>query len=60
MLLSVNENDFTLIEVSLKFIALGPTDKKSSLGQIIAWCQTGAKPLAVAMMAKLSDAYTGQ
>ena len=34
---------FTLI--SLNFYPKGPTDTNSSLGQIMAWCQTSNKPL---------------
>ena len=44
------ENYFSFIEISLKFVSKGPVNKMSQLVQIIAWRQTGDKPLSEPMM----------
>ena len=36
---------------------MGPIDNKPSLVQIMAWHQTGAKPLSQPLMAQFTDAY---
>ena len=38
-----------LIAISLKFVPKGTIDNKSSLVQVMAWCQTGNKPLPESM-----------
>ena len=47
----VNENKWISIKISLKFVPKGPIDNIPALVQIMAWCQTGNKPLSEAMMA---------
>ena len=41
---------FYLFEYSLNFVHLDPVDKKSSVLQIMAWCQAGHKPLPELML----------
>ena len=53
----INENFCVLIPISLKFIPKGPIDNKSSLVQVMAWCQTGNKPLSEPMMTQFTDTY---
>ena len=36
---------------------MGPIDNKSALVQVMAWCQTGNKPLPEAMMTQFTDEY---
>ena len=45
-----NENPHILIPISLKYVPLCPIDNKSALDQVMAWHQTGAKPLPEPMM----------
>ena len=45
------------ILISCKFVPESLIDNKLSLVQIMAWHQTGDKPLCEEMMAKLIDAY---
>ena len=47
----MNENDRIPIQISLKFVPKGPINNIPALVQIMAWCQTGDKPLFEAMMA---------
>ena len=42
-----------LIKISLKFIPKGPFNNTPALVQIMAWCQTGNKPLSEPMMVSL-------
>ena len=44
-------------QISLKFVPRGPTDNKSALVQVMAWCQTGNKPLPEPMLTQFIDAY---
>ena len=44
------DNHYILITISLKFVPEGPIDNKSWLVQVMAWCQTGTKPLPEPMM----------
>ena len=53
----LNENDIIRIQISLKFVPRSPTDNKSSLVQVMAWCQTGDKPLSEPMLTQFIDAY---
>ena len=41
-----------------KFVPKCPIDNKSALVQVIAWCQTGNKPLPEPMLTQLNNAYT--
>ena len=52
-----NENDRTQIQILLKFVPRSPIDNKPILVQIMAWCQTGDKPLPESMMIQFIDAY---
>ena len=42
---------YIVIEISLKFASKGPINDIPVLGQIMAWCGPGDKPLSEAMMA---------
>ena len=46
----LTENGRILIQISLKFVARSPIDYNQALVQIMAWHQTGAKPLSEPMM----------
>ena len=52
----MNEKFCILILISLKFVPKGSNDNKSVLVQVMAWCQTGAKPLPEPMLAQFTDA----
>ena len=49
----MNEKFCILIRILLKFVAEGPTDNKSALVQVMAWCRTGDKPLSEPLMVSL-------
>ena len=53
----LNENDNILIEISLKLVPRSPINNKSALVQVMAWHQTGDKPLPETMMTQFSDEY---
>ena len=53
----LNENAWVSNKISLKFAPKGPIDNIPALFQMMAWCQSGAKPLSEAMMTKFTDAY---
>ena len=53
----LNENIIISIQISLKFVPYSPVDNKSALVQVMAWCQTGNKPLPEAMMTQFTDVY---
>ena len=53
----VNENDRIPIWISLKCVSKGLIDNKSALVQVMAWCQTGNKPLPEPMLTQFTDAY---
>ena len=53
----LNENFRITIKISLKFVPKGPIDNKSALVQVMAWRQTGDKPLPEAVMIQFTDAY---
>ena len=46
-----------LIQIPLEFVSKGPIDSKSVLVQVMAWRQTGTKPLPEAIMTQFTDAY---
>ena len=41
----LQENLYSLFQISLKFVPQAPINSKSSLVQVMAWCQAGTKPL---------------
>ena len=53
----LNENDRILTQISLKFVPRSQIDNKSALVQVMAWCQTGNKPLPEPMMTQFTDAF---
>ena len=53
----LNENDSIPISISLKSVPRSPIDNKPALVQVIAWLQTGDKPLSEPMMTHLTTAY---
>ena len=53
----LNENDKTLIQISLKIVPGSPIDNKSALVRVMAWRRTGDKPLPEPMMTQFTDAY---
>ena len=46
----LNENISILIKIYLKFVPMGPINNIPASVQIIAWCQSGDKPLSEQMM----------
>ena len=53
----MNEKFCISIKISLKFVPEGPIDNNSALVYIMAWRQTGAKPLSEPMLNRFTDAY---
>ena len=53
----LNENVRISIQFSLKFVAKCTIDNKSTLVQVMAWLQTGDKPLPETMLTQFTDAY---
>ena len=53
----LNENDRIPIWISLKFVPSSPINNKATLVQVIAWHQTGNKPLPELMLAQFTDAH---
>ena len=53
----MNENFWFFIKISLKFVFKVSIDDKSALVQVMAWCQTGDKPLAEPVLTQFPDAY---
>ena len=53
----MTEKCFISIQISLKFVSEGPIDNKAALVQVMAWRQTGNKPLPEPMLAQFTDAY---
>ena len=53
----VNENIRISIQILLKFVPKDLIDNKSALVEVMAWCQTGDKPLSEAMMTQFTNAY---
>ena len=49
----LNEYVWISIKISLKFVPKGPIDITPALGQIMAWCRPGNKPLSDPMMVSL-------
>ena len=55
----MNENICILIRNSLKFVPWRPINNKPALVQVLAWRQTGDKPLPEPMLNQFTDAYMG-
>ena len=53
----LSENDRISFQITLKFVPRGPIDNKPALFQVMAWRQTGDKPLPEPMLTKFTDAY---
>ena len=53
----LNENDRIPITISLKYAHRSPIDNKPALVQVMAWRQTGDKPLSDPMMTQSTEAY---
>ena len=53
----LNENDRIPIRISLKFVPRSTINNKPALAQVMAWRQTGDKPLLEPMLTQFSDAY---
>ena len=52
-----NENDRIPIQISPKFIPMSPIDNKPALVQVMAWRQTGDKPLPESMLTHFTGTY---
>ena len=53
----LNEKFLISIQIPLKFVPKGQIDNKSMLAQVMAWHQTGDKPLSKLMLTQITDAY---
>ena len=53
----LNENDGILIRISLKNILISAVDAKPTVVQVIAWHQSGNKPLPEPMMSNFMETY---
>ena len=53
----LNENYKIPIRFSLEFVPSSPIDNKPALVQVMAWRQTGDKPLPEPMLTQYTDAY---
>ena len=51
----MNEKFSILILISLNFAPKDPIDNKSALVQVMAWCQTGNKPLSEPMLTQFTE-----
>ena len=52
-----NESVWISITIPLKFIPKGPIDYRSALVLVMAWHQTGEKPIPESMLTQFTDAY---
>ena len=52
-----NENDWILIQISLKFVYRSPIDNEPTLVGVMAWHWTGDKSLPESMLTQFPDAY---
>ena len=55
--ISVNGKFCILVQISLKFGAMGPIDNNPTLIHIMDCCQIGDKPLSQLMLTQFTDAY---
>ena len=53
----MNEKFCIVIQISLKFVLMGPNDNKVVLILVMAWYLTGDKPLSETMLTQVIDAY---
>ena len=53
----LNENDRILIQISLKYVSRSLISNKPALVQVMAWPQSGDKPLPGPMLTWFTDAY---
>ena len=53
----LNENVWISGKISLKFVPKGPINNIPALVEIMAWRQSGDKPLSEPMLAQFNDAY---
>ena len=53
----LKENDRIPLQISLRFVPGSPIDNKAALVQVMAWCQTGDKPLPEPRLTQVTDAY---
>ena len=53
----LNQNVRISVKISLKFAPKASIDNKSALFQVMAWRQTGDKPLPEPMLTQFTDAY---
>ena len=53
----IDENLCILIQISPKFVPKDPIDTKSALVEVMAWCQSGDKPLPEPMLTQFTDIY---
>ena len=56
-LIFFNKNGRIPIQLSLKSVSKSPIDNKPELVQVMAWCQTGTKPLTEPIMSWFIEAY---
>ena len=52
----VDENERMPIRTSLKFVPMGPIDKKPALVKVMAWRRTGDKEFSELMLIQFTDA----
>ena len=53
----LNENERILIHISLKYVPRGLIDNKPALVQVMAWHQSGDKPLPGPMITQFTDTH---
>ena len=53
----LDENDRIPTHISLKFVPRSPIDNKPEMVELMAWCQTGNKPLSEPILTQFHDAY---
>ena len=56
----LEENDRIRIRILLKCVLMSAIANKPALGQVMAWCRAGDKPLPELMMTHFTDAYMRQ
>ena len=52
-----NENHYILIQIALNFSPKSPLENNSTLVEVMAWLQTGDKPLCEPMLVQFNYAY---
>ena len=56
----LNGNHCSLIQIPLRFVPMSPIGIKTTMVQVMAWCQTGKKPSTVPMLTKINDTTRAQ